>query len=406
LIKVLHIITRLDMGGSAQNTLDTCLWLNPERYAVTLMHGLARESDMTTAEQAQVREKVARARQRGVDVIPIASLERRINLFKDLCAFFLILHYIRRENPIIVHTHTSKAGFLGRVAAWLSRVPIVIQTPHGHVFFGHFNPAGSKFFLLLERIAARITHRLVALTDRERMDYVRLGVAPARKLVTIHSGVDIARFGIEQSDGWPARKGTNGFGDAVVIGYVGWLLPVKGVMALVKAMKVICDSCPDAKLMLAGKGGQEAELRIAAQRLGIGDNVVFCGWSDRIEELLPLFDMLVLPSLNEGMGRVLVEAMAAGLPIVASDAGGIPDLVQDGKNGILFPPGDAQALADGILSLIRRPDEARRMGNAGRQMSRHFSVEAMVAKIEQLYDGLAGKISDRCLQPLSRQLSP
>ncbi len=403
-ITVLHVITRLDMGGSAQNTLETCLRLDPARFAVTLMHGLSEESRMTAAERGAVRAGIDRARALGVEVVPVSDLVRRIDWLKDLRALLAILQVIRRKKPEIVHTHTSKAGILGRLAAWMAGVPTIVHTPHGHVFYGHFGPAGSRLFLLLEKLTARITHRLIALTERERCDYEQLGVAPARKLITAHSGVHIDRF--EKSCRPEHRKDVLPElpQDAFVIGYVGWLSPVKGVMVLLEAMGVVARRCPQAWLVLVGKGSLEQEIRMRIRRLGMEDRVVLTGWRSDIEKLMPCFDLFVLPSLNEGMGRVLVEAMAAARPIVSSDTGGIPDLVKDGENGILFPPGDWKALADDILRLINHPRLARRMGLKGQHRSRRYSVEAMVQKIEKCYDELQRRATDSTVAPECRRV--
>ena len=388
LITVLHIITRLDMGGSAQNTLDTCLRLDPGRYAVTLLHGLSEESQMTEAEIAEVRGGIDRAMARGVRVVPVPALVRRIDLRKDMRAFFTVLKTIRRLQPDIVHTHTSKAGLLGRLAAWLAGVRNIIHTPHGHVFYGHFGPVGSRLFLGLEKLVGRITHRLIALTEPERSDYELLRVAPGSRLLTIHSGVHIDRFNSDclqngKRDVLPQLPE-----DAFVIGYVGWLIPVKGVKTLMEAMAVAARHSAQAHLVFVGQGCLEKEMKTSARQLGIADRIIFTGWRQDVERLMACFDLFVLPSLNEGMGRVLVEAMAAGRPIVASNTGGIPDLVRDGENGILVPPGDSTALADGILRLIRHPRQAHRMGRTGQRLSRDYSVEAMVQKIEKLYDEL------------------
>lgn len=404
---VLHIITRLDMGGSAQNTLDSCLRLDPQKFAVTLMHGLSAESDMTPEERLQVESKLDAARRQGLRIVVVETLVRRVSFFMDLHAFFHMLRHIRQARPAIVHTHTSKAGLLGRAAAWLAGVPIIIHTPHGHVFYGHFGPAASRFFLLLERLASRITDRLVALTARERADYVNYKVAPEEKLETIHSGVDLRRFqaASRHLDRLPEQFDVPA--DATIIGFTGWLLPIKGVQVLIDAMGLVCNRSSRAHLVLVGKGDLEADLKAQCRRLGISKNVTFLGWRRDVENILPLFDIFVLPSLNEGMGRVLVEAMAAARPIVASHTGGIPDLVTDRQNGLLVPPGNPEALAAALLEIIGQPDRARRMGLAGRRMSVSFSVEAMVAKIEQLYERMlpAAKTALLLPQPTGAEVS-
>jgi glycosyltransferase involved in cell wall biosynthesis len=396
MIKVIHIITRLDMGGSAQNTLDTCLHLNPRKYDVYLIHGLSLESGMTEKERLTVQTRVAKARRCGVKIIPLDTLVRKVDIVKDLKTFFLLRRIIRRENPVIVHTHTSKAGILGRLAAWIAGVPIIIQTPHGHVFYGHFGPLGSKFFLTLEKLAARMTDRLVALTEQEKLDYIKFAVAPAQKLLTIHSGVAIDSYLNTKAIGNRKKNNLRLSEDSAVIGFVGWLLPIKGPMILLKAMGRIWQNRSDVELVFVGKGELEEELKKEVLRMGACGKVKFLGWRNDIREIMPIFDVFVLPSLNEGMGRVLVEAMAAGRPIVASRTGGIPDLVKHEENGLLVPRGDEIALAAAISKLLQYPEKAGIMGQRGKASCKRYSVESMVEKIDALYTDLInnGNVSE------------
>ena len=146
-VKILHIITRLDMGGSAQNTLDTCLHIDHRKYNVSLVYGLSHESNMTDEERTKVESKLHRGRGFGVEFIPLAELVRRIDPIKDLKALYSLIKLIKQKRPDIVHTHSSKAGALGRLAAKLANVPYIVHTPHGHVFYGHFRPAVARFFL-------------------------------------------------------------------------------------------------------------------------------------------------------------------------------------------------------------------------------------------------------------------
>ncbi|HHP7234604.1 MAG TPA: glycosyltransferase family 4 protein [Desulfobacterales bacterium] len=390
-IRVMHIITRLDMGGSAQNTLQTCLHLDPDRYRVMLVYGPAHESRMTADEKAAVAAGLQDAEDRGVQIRPIPYLVRRIHPLLDLSAFLVLLALLISEKPTIVHTHTSKAGILGRAAAWLMRVPIVVQTPHGHVFYGHFGRGLSKFFLSLEKLAARHTHAIVALTRSEYSDYVNYGVAGSEKLVTIHSGVDIEHFG-RLSQNAAAKKKELGLNpDCPVVGTIGWLLPIKGPHHLLRAMATVLHQGHRAQLVFVGKGGMESVLRTQARSLGLADRVHFIGWRSDVADILPLFDVFVLPSLNEGMGRVLVEAMAAARPVVGSRTGGIPDLVRDGENGLLVSAGNEDELADAIGRLLSDPQWAGSLGRRGSRDCRRFSLESMVSKIDHLYRDLLAK---------------
>jgi len=390
-IRVMHIITRLDMGGSAQNTLQTCLHLDPDRYRVMLVHGPAHESRMTVEEKEMVAAGVREAEIRGVQVRQIPSLVRRIHPLLDMSAFFALLALLIREKPTIVHTHTSKAGILGRMAAWLVRVPVVVQTPHGHVFYGHFGHGLSKLFLGIEKLAARYTHAIVALTHSEHSDYVNYGVAGSEKLATIHSGVDIERFGGPPPDKAAKKKELGLIPDCPLVGTIGWLLPIKGPHHLLRATATVLRRGYRVQLVFVGKGGMEPLLRNEAHSLGLDDKVHFMGWRSDIADILPLFDVFVLPSLNEGMGRVLVEAMAAGRPVVGSRTGGIPDLVRDGENGLLVSAGNEAELADAIGRLLSDPQWAMSLGRRGRADCRRFSLESMVEKIDRLYWDLLGK---------------
>ena len=386
--KVLHIITRMDMGGSAQNTLQTCLHLDHERYHVSLAHGLSHESGMTEDERQSVASGIRRAVERGVKVYKIPSLVRRIHLWLDLKALILLLAVIRNEKPTIVHTHTSKAGILGRLAAWLTRVPIVIQTPHGHVFYGHFGPKLSRIFLGFEKLAARYTDAIVALTGGEYDDYLKYQVIDPKKLTTIHSGVDIERFSKVRVDPAAKKKELGLDPDSPMVGTIGWLLPIKGPQYLLRAMASVWHSGCRSHLVFVGKGSMEGDLKTEALRLGLADRVHFLGWREDIPELLSLFDIFVLPSMNEGMGRVLVEAMAVGIPVVASRTGGIPDLVQHGKNGLLVTAGSETELAEAIQQLLSDPSRARAMGRQGKLDCYRFSLDAMVKKIDRLYEDM------------------
>ena len=385
--KVVHIITRLDMGGSAQDMLLTCRELG-KKYEIVLVHGLSIESQMTDREKETVDRGIRKAVEGGVIVIALPSLVRRISPVQDLKALFSLWRLLIREKPSMVHTHTSKAGILGRFAAKLAGVPIIIHRPHGHVFFGHFGPLVSKCFLLTERLMALITNRMVALTQAERDDHIALSVFSPEKIVMIHSGVDIDQYmNVEVNIAEKKRAlGLNSKG--LVVGTVGWLLPIKGPLHLLKAMSNVWESHPETSLVFVGKGDLEKGLKEEARRMGVSDKVVFLGWRDDIPEIMQVLDVFVLPSLNEGMGRVLVEAMAAGKPVVASRVGGILDLVKEGQNGFLAEPGDEKDLAIAIKKLLEDKKMRDEMGKRGREMAQDFSVKKMIEKIDVLYESL------------------
>lgn len=379
------------MGGSAQNTLLTCHKL-ARKYEMVLVHGLSQESNMTDSERAAVEDQKESARAKGVRIVEVPSLVRRIRPARDIHALYDLVRIIKTEKPDVVHTHTSKAGILGRMAAKIARVPLMVHTPHGHVFFGHFGPILSRVFLWVEKLFGPHTDRIVVLTDGESRDYTNLNVFPKDKLVKIHSGVDIEKFKQEPENAVEKKRSLGLPQNGLVVGFIGWLLLIKGPMHLLKAMEDVWQDYDDTVLVFIGKGDLDVELRAAALKTSANGRVNFLGWRNDIDEIMPLFDIFVLPSLNEGMGRVLVEAMAAGKPIVASNVGGIPDLVKHDHNGLLVPPGDEKALAACIKQLLNDPEKGKMMGQRSRERCHQFSVEAMIEKIEKLYLELSHKI--------------
>ena len=382
--KAIHIITRLDMGGSAQNTLLTCLGLS-EKYNVTLAHGLSHESHMTGAESRSVAKIVVETEKKGVNVIPLSALIRKINPIKDLRAFISLWRLIIREKPAIVHTHSSKAGILGRWAAKMAGVRCIIHTPHGHVFYGHFGSLTSRLFLLMEKLSALITDCMIALTEGEKKDYIELLNLRPASIEIIHSGVDINRY-MKTRIKIKEKKISLGLNPKkLVVGTVGWLLSIKGPMVLLKAMGRIWQKHSDVELVYVGKGELEEELKTESFRMGVSDSVTFLGWRNDVHEIMPVFDLFVLPSLNEGMGRVLVEAMASGKPVVGSNVGGIPDLIKNGHNGFLVEPGDEIDLSVAIEKVLTDTKMRDEMGRKGKTMARNFGVERMVEKIDDLY---------------------
>ena len=384
-IKAVHIITRLDKGGSAENTLLTVKGLDKTTYDVLLIRGPSGESKMSDEESRAVAEGVREAEAMGVRVLTVSSLIRKPSPFHDLKALFSLIGILRRERPHVVHTHTSKAGILGRWAAVCAQVPVIVHTPHGHVFWGYFGRLKTGFFILLERLTALITDRLIMLTEGEKGDHLHCRIAPATKLSVVHSGIDLASFSplsieapaLRQSLGIP--RGNH------VVGTMGRLTPIKGHRYLIEAAGHIVTSRPDTTFVFAGDGELADELAHMASLSGIERNVCFLGWRSDVTAVLSTFDVFVLPSLNEGMGRVLVEAMALRKPIVASDVGGIPDLVVDGENGYLVPAGDAKALAAQITKLIDSPGKRETMGTAGKRYAAGYSLAIMITKIDRIY---------------------
>jgi glycosyltransferase involved in cell wall biosynthesis len=384
-IKVVHVITRFDKGGSAENTFLTVRDLDKDRYDVTLIRGLSRQSLIGDQEARSVEKNLAALERDGVVVVTIPELVRELAPLTEFRAFLCLFRLFRKRRPQIVHTHTSKAGILGRWAAFFSGVPIIVHTPHGHVFWGYFSRRKTRAFILLEKLTARITDRIITLTDREKADHLHVHIAAENKFTTIHSGVDLSRFSGAVLNMARMKKELNLPEGSFIVGTTGRLTQIKGHIHLLEAAVKVRLLRPDIYFVFLGDGELREALAKYAAGSGIAGNVMFAGWRSDVAAVLSAFDVFVFPSLNEGMGKAIIEAMAMGKPVIASDVGGIPDLVTHGCNGLLVPPGDSGALANAILDLYENADKRKEMGEEGRKTAAGYSVDAMVQKIDALY---------------------
>ncbi len=388
-IKVIHVVTRLDKGGSAEDTLVLVTGLGKDGYKVILIKGSSHESEMNMEEERAVLMGLKTAEESGVRTIELTSLVRRISLIDDLKTFWQLFRIFRKERPHIVHTHTSKAGLLGRWAAFLARIPGIVHTPHGHVFHGYFNVVLTKGFIVAERISALITDKIIAVSDRERDEHLEQGVGRSEKLMTIYSAVELDRIVDLDLDIKAKKRSLSIPEDYNVVGTIGRLVTIKGHRYLIDAAKDVVKKAPQTVFVFVGDGDLEGELEEQAEALGIRSNIIFAGWRSDVAEILYTFDIFALPSLNEGMGKVLVEAMAACKPIVASKVGGIADLVKDDINGILVPTKDSEALYSGILRLLTDKALAKRLSECGRDMIYpNFDVSTRIRKVEEMYEEL------------------
>ena len=321
----------------------------------------------------------------GMQFYPIRNFVSEVSPFRDLHALWQLDRLLAREKFDLVHTHNSKAGFLGRLAARRNRIPIVIHTVHGFAFHEKESWFFRHLFIALERMAARWCDQMIAVSQAMVEWAQREKIAPPEKFVKIYSGIDVERFRIET----PSPELKSRFGiqpEETVIGVVSKLWEGKGHEVLIDAVARVLDSGCEVKLLIVGEGNLEVKLKDKVKHLGIEKNVVFTGfWSD-VPEITAILDISVLPSFYEGMGRVVLEAMAAGKPVVASRVGGIPEFVEDHVTGFLISPGDVEALVDRLKTLIGDSDLRQKMGQQGAQRMRHeHTEETMVNRIHQVY---------------------
>jgi len=389
--KILRVIARLNMGGPALHVAYLTAGLRERGYDTTLVAGsLARGEDS----MAFVAEGL------DVQVIRIDELGREISPLRDLVATFRLARLIRRERPDILHTHTAKAGTVGRVAALLAgrrRPPIVVHTFHGHVLQGYFGPLRSLFFRLLERWLARGTTALIAVSPQVRDDLVALGVAPAERFVVVRLGIEL---GERVADGRNGRVESRRYlgieGDRFTVGWIGRMTAVKRTDDVLVAFKGLRDKGIDAVLCMVGDGPDRAGLERRAHELGIVRDTLFVGYQEDVAPFYAAFDALVLPSANEGTPVSAIEALAAGRPVVATHVGGVPDVVQEGDDGFLVELGATDDLADRLARLARDPELRERMGRAGREhVLPRYAVARLVDDIDRLYRSLLSAAAER-----------
>lgn len=383
--KVVHIITRLDQGGSARNTMLTVLGHDRTQFKPVVVTGQAESWNAQGGLTATI-ENLMILEKESIRYHIVPSLVRHIGPKADMTALWKLIVLLRQEQPHIVHTHTSKAGVLGRLAARITGVPKIVHTPHGHVFYGHFGSISSWIFLQIERALAWITDELIALTPVEKTEHLERGIGSADRFAVIPSGIDIDRFRQARTTGKVMPDWFDCPPDATVIGSVGWLTDIKGHRFLVDAIAQLKQQHPHLHLVILGSGDQHDALLRQASQAGISQALHLVGPREDVELALAGMDCFVLPSLNEGMGRALIEAMAAGLPVIASRTGGIPALIEDEKNGLLVPPGDSLALAVALRRMLSDPTWACTLGqNAMQSIGTGYGVSSMIRAIELIY---------------------
>ncbi|MFW6156077.1 MAG: glycosyltransferase family 4 protein [Armatimonadota bacterium] len=378
-IKVCHVLEATE-GGTRQYLNDVLLGLSADRFKLTAV-----VSTLRTPEFAQ---DIERFRESGVRV-EVVEMVREIDREQDLRAYRELRGFFGANEFDIIHTHSSKAGFLGRVAAWRARNPAVrVHSPHAFAFEMNVTRSRRLIFRILERLAGRLTHLLVCTCEGEREIAVRNRIVPPGRAAVVRTGVDLKRFHprphahrIREELDLPARHR--------IVGTVGAIVEQKGHRSLVEAAPAVIEEMPHTTFVIVGSGELREELEARVNELGLGRRFRFLGYRDDVPRVLATFDLFVMPSLWEGMPYALVEAMAVGVPVVGSDIPGIADIVRPRQTGRLAPPGDPESLADTILRALREDGKSATMAEAAREMvmSEH-SRERMLASLAACYERL------------------
>ncbi len=373
-VRVLRVIARLNIGGPAIHVILTAEGLRSRGYDTTLVCGPVQppEGDMMDL-----------AHRQGVHAVLLPQLGRAPHPLRDLVSLWRLWRLMRRVRPDIVHTHTAKAGFVGRMAARLAGVPVVVHTFHGHVFEGYFGRAATGLFLQLERLAARGSTCIVTLSERLRCELTEVHhVARPEKVEVIPLGLDLRHLAVSPRRQGDFRRSLDIPQDVPLVGIVGRLVPIKRHELLIVAAGGVREAFPDARFAVIGDGELRSNLEARAAAIGLEHAFHFAGWRSDLEAVYSDLDLCVLCSRNEGTPVSVIEALTAGCPVVATDVGGVADILGQETWGRLVPPEDPAALAEAIVAILRDPPD---VGSARRIMPARYGVGRLLDDLDALY---------------------
>ena len=388
---IARVIARLNIGGPAIQAILMTEAFRQKGYRSLLLTG-----EVASGEGSM--EYLAREREVGP--IKISSLSRRISSYHDLTTFWKLVRIFYREKPVVVHTHTAKAGALGRLAAICSGVPIRVHTFHGHVFRGYFSPFISRIFLKVERFLARHTDCIIAISESQKRELVEVyKIAPVEKVSVIPLGIDLDSFLRVRGRDGALRSSLGCSAETFLVGWVGRLTPIKDPDLFLASARCLVQNGGSLCFVLVGDGELRPPCETQAAGAEFGGTVHVAGWRQKLDRVYADLDIVVSSSINEGTPVCLLEAMASARAFVSTDVGGVRDLmVGPGKrqgdleifeNGILVPR-DAEVLAHAIAYLIENPRIRRAMGRVGRSFVRtRFSSQRLADDLESLYLSLA-----------------
>lgn len=377
-VKVLHVITKFSTGAGG-NTLLSATGMDSSQYELWVAgstRGPEWEHPMWD-----------RAEREGIKTFRLSRLDEKLRPLNDLIVLLQLVQLIRKERFTIIHTHTAKAGFLGRVAAYLCRTPVVIHTFHSFPFHDYMRPGRRRAYILLERFVRPLTDEFLAVSPSVAREAVERRLAPPGKVSVVPSAIELDEIPARPD---PSLRLELGIPENVpLVGTVGRIDFQKAPFDFVRMAAKVAAQRPETRFIMVGDGPVVDEIRREAQHLGI--NLILTGFRDNAARIAATFDVFVISSLYEGLGRALTEALASGRPVVATSVNGVPDLVAPGTTGLLAPPNAPDRLADCVIWLLEHPDEAQRMGQRGRAVVLdRFDPADMCALIDETYARLLG----------------
>jgi glycosyltransferase involved in cell wall biosynthesis len=382
-IRICRVIARMNVGGPAVHITQLASGLPSERFTQLLVAGTEGPGEASM---------LPMARARGIDPVILPELGREVDARGDIVSLLKLYRLFRSWRPDIVETHTAKAGTLGRLAAALAGVPTRVHVFHGHVLRGYFGPAKTRAFVEIERALARVSTRIITLGETQRQEILGFGIGRSDTVFSIPLGFELTPF-MAGADGAALRAEIGTSPTDTVLGIVGRLTAIKRLDIFLKAARLLMDQAPDVRFVVVGDGELRAQLQEQARSLGLAERVHFLGWRShqQLPELYAGLDVVVNVSDNEGMPVSLIEAMASNVPVVATAVGGTRDVVDDGRTGMLVPPGDAAAVAAACLRLIREPGLRLRLKEAAQSsVYPRFDVSTLLRTMDAFYTSLSG----------------
>lgn len=385
-MRILHVITRLIVGGAQQNTVLCCA------DQVAAGHDVALAFGPIYGPEGSLRDEAIAS---GAELIELPAMRRAILPGSDLRCYLELRRLIERLRPEVVHTHSSKAGIIGRAAAWARGVPAVIHTVHGLPFHDRQPWPVRRSYIAMERWAARRCHHLIAITPQMVDAFATYRIAPRQRFTVIPSGIVLEDWHRHPTQRSHVRRELGIAPDAPVIALVARLDPLKGHEDLLDITPQLLQRYPQLRVLLIGDGWRRRALELRIQRQKLHDRVLMSGLvtAAEVARLLSAADVKVLPSYQEGQSRTLAEALLCGCGVVGYDVGGIGSIIVDGRTGRLVPRGDRRRLAEAIAWMIDHPHDRARLVRQGQAHVReHFDARAMVRQVTDLYiDVLAGR---------------
>ncbi|MFH1074665.1 MAG: glycosyltransferase family 4 protein [Candidatus Firestonebacteria bacterium] len=372
-INVLHIITKLELGGAQQNTLYTVKKHDREKYNVFLIAG----------EEGILVEDAKKIENLKTYFIP--ELKHELAPYYDLKCLFILKEIFQKERIDIVHTHSSKAGILGRFAAKMAGVPVIIHTVHGFSFNDFQGFIKKKLYIFLERIAAKLTYKLIVVTKIDIEKGLKAKVGKEKQYTVIRSGFDLSEFSTPKELSL-IKKEFNIGREIKTVGMVACLKAQKNPADFVRMSALVKQRHPEVKYFIVGDGEKRAEVEKLIDETNLKNDIILTGWRKDVADFIQLFDVVVLTSLWEGLPRVLPQAMCAKKPVIANAVDGSKEAVIDGVNGYLVAPGDYMKMADRVSELLADNNLRKKMGENGYKMAGEWDQDKMVKDIEEVYE--------------------